>query len=533
VDTSLQDSPFRPAGIARFGTFELDVESGDLRKQGRRVRLPDQPFQVLRLLLLHAGHVVTREQLQRELWADNTFVDFDVGLNSAMRKLRDALGDSAENPTFIETLPRRGYRFIASVTGNGPNNVPADVHVLRTPIPIDPAQSSKEPGLYVRLRARAQVRAVQAAAIVLVLVSLAGFGAVHWNRHRVGYARAIQSSAANRLQGPLPSIDAAPVNPLAYEAYVSGLRAEGEDTYEAYRRAVVYFEQAIAKQPDFARAYAELGRAQLQFLWLGPLSPRETVLKAEVAVRRALDIDPNLPEAHQVMGSIQKYFYWNVTESRREFQRARALRGINAGNATMPVDELIGEGRFDEAITEAERLQRLNQQGIQPNLNVARAYRAGGQYAQAMAVISRMLQMGLGRPLVHFDFGVTLIQMGRFDDAISEFETAVRKSAQVNPRFKAYLGYAYAAAGRPSEARKILDELESLSKRQYVSSFGLALIHDALGENDLALAALMRAYDDRALEFSQWSQVYPPFANIASDPRLQELKRRIGPLVDR
>ena len=104
------------ARVLRFGIFELDAQSGELRRHGLKIRLPHQPFQILRLLLDRPGEVVTREELRQQLWTSDTFVDFDVGLNSAIRKLREALDDSAENPRFVETLPRRGYRFIASVT---------------------------------------------------------------------------------------------------------------------------------------------------------------------------------------------------------------------------------------------------------------------------------------------------------------------------------------------------------------------------------------------------------------------------------
>ena len=105
--------------LVRFGVFELDTESGELRKQGVKVRLQEQPFQILQALLEHPGRVVTREELQQRIWPSDTFVDFDRGLYNAIKRLREALGDSAENPRFIETLSRRGYRFIAAVDGNG------------------------------------------------------------------------------------------------------------------------------------------------------------------------------------------------------------------------------------------------------------------------------------------------------------------------------------------------------------------------------------------------------------------------------
>src|SRR5882757_6063133 len=111
----------RSRSVLRFGVFEVHVRSGELRKQGMRIKLQDQPFHVLAVLLQHPGEVVTREELRSQNWPADTFVDFDNSLNTAINKLREALGDSADSPRFIETLPRRGYRFIAPVTGgDGP-----------------------------------------------------------------------------------------------------------------------------------------------------------------------------------------------------------------------------------------------------------------------------------------------------------------------------------------------------------------------------------------------------------------------------
>src|SRR6266446_7915448 len=101
--------------IARFGVFELDFRAGELRKNGAKLRLQEQPFQVLALLLKRAGDVVTREELRQKLWPSDTFVDFDHSLNTAINKVREVLGDSASNPRYVETLARRGYRFLAAV----------------------------------------------------------------------------------------------------------------------------------------------------------------------------------------------------------------------------------------------------------------------------------------------------------------------------------------------------------------------------------------------------------------------------------
>lgn len=108
-------------GVCRFGIFELDLRAGELRRQGRKVKLQEQPFQVLLQLLENPGEVVSRDELRNRLWPADTFVDFDHSLNAAIRRLRDALGDSAENPTFVETVARRGYRFLAPVSFGPPN----------------------------------------------------------------------------------------------------------------------------------------------------------------------------------------------------------------------------------------------------------------------------------------------------------------------------------------------------------------------------------------------------------------------------
>src|SRR5215469_11376263 len=105
--------------VFRFGPFELSEREGELRKNGTRIKLQEQPFRVLAELLANPGRVVTREDLQQKLWQADTFVDFDRGLNTAIRKLRQALNDDADEPRYIETLARRGYRFVAPVTQAG------------------------------------------------------------------------------------------------------------------------------------------------------------------------------------------------------------------------------------------------------------------------------------------------------------------------------------------------------------------------------------------------------------------------------
>ena len=137
-----------PAGsesLFHFGVFELDVRAGELRKRGIRIKIQEQPLQILGLLIECPGEVVTREQIHKKLWNDDTFVDFDNAINSAIRKMRDALGDTSENPRFVETVARRGYRFIAPVTQDLNAAPPVQENRLAPPGPLSPSPVTSAP----------------------------------------------------------------------------------------------------------------------------------------------------------------------------------------------------------------------------------------------------------------------------------------------------------------------------------------------------------------------------------------------------
>jgi len=161
--------------VARFGLFELDLSAGELRKSGVKLRLQGQPFQVLALLLERAGDVVTREELQQKLWPSDTFVDFDHSLNTAINKVREALGDSASSPRYVETLARRGYRFIAPVQAEAAPEaaqtlIPGGQTVAQTPAAsTDPEASPLHPELEVPIPRRAITRSLFALTQVMYL----------------------------------------------------------------------------------------------------------------------------------------------------------------------------------------------------------------------------------------------------------------------------------------------------------------------------------------------------------------------------
>src|SRR5688572_17145311 len=146
-ELSMQEASLSERPIVRFGVFDLDLRSGELRKSGVRVKLADQPFRVLAVLLEHPGDLVTRDELRSRVWPADTFVDFEHGLNAGIKRLRDALGDSAEHPRYIETVPKRGYRFIAPIDSEP--TAPVGAVELET----EPAVEAARPRVWTRRRA--------------------------------------------------------------------------------------------------------------------------------------------------------------------------------------------------------------------------------------------------------------------------------------------------------------------------------------------------------------------------------------------
>jgi TolB-like protein/DNA-binding winged helix-turn-helix (wHTH) protein/Tfp pilus assembly protein PilF len=240
-------------GSVHFGTFDLDLQSGELRKHGLKIRLPNQSFQILARLLERSGEVVSREELRQILWTDDTFVDFEVGLSSAVKKLRDALGDSAENSRFVETLPKRGYRFIAPVvrTHDGPNT--GAPNRIDTPALEVAADEGSTASVVESLddRQGSRLRASKIAAILLAGfagLAIVGFAAV---RHR------------NAGDAKPPSIRSIAVLPLAnltgdpgQEYFVDGMTdnlitelAQISDVRVISRTSVMRYKEARTPTP--------------------------------------------------------------------------------------------------------------------------------------------------------------------------------------------------------------------------------------------------------------------------------------------
>ena len=631
-------------GRLRFGVFELDLRTAELRKHGLLVRLQEQPFQVLAMLLDHAGEVVTREELQKKLWSANTFVDFDHGLNKAINKIRDALGDSAESPRFVETVARRGYRFLAEVKA-------ADAAPMRSPELVPPPQPTAEiqnpPGLAVKPAThKHHVPALAWKAFVLVLfILMASFATwKFYSRNRpspnirslavlpleslsadasqdyfadgmtdeliadlgqisalrvisrtsvMPYKRArkslpqiarelnvdavvegtvlrsgdrvritaqlIQATADKHLwagsyEGDLRDtlalqntvarsiaeqirISLSPqeqavlksakvVNPEAYEAYLKGRYFWNKRTGDSLKTAVDYFNQAIAKDPNYAQAYTGLADA---YALLGDwqyavLTPKEAFPKAKAAAIKALELDSTLSEAHNSLAFCFDAFDWDFESAGKEFLRAIEL---NPGYATAHhwyAWQLSLMGRYDEAIAEMRKAKNLDPLSLIINSDLAELLVIAHFYEESISQSRKTIEMDPNFALAHNQLAQAYLQKHMYDEAVAELQKAVELS-RGSPTCIANLARAYAASGKTSEAAKLLSDLKKTSSRSYSAASEIAVIYAALGDKDEAMNWLEKGFQQR---FNPGVLSRPGFDPLRSDPRFQDLLSRIG-----
>jgi TolB-like protein/DNA-binding winged helix-turn-helix (wHTH) protein/Flp pilus assembly protein TadD len=631
----------------RFGVFELDLRAGELRKHGLRVRLQEQPFQILAMLLEHRGEVVTREELQAKLWPADTFVDFDHGLNKAISKIREALGDSAESPRFVETVARRGYRFLAEVR-------PADVAPVRGPElatqpHLEPGSGDRADLLGKSAKPKQLLPSlawkISAFVLLLLTASLAAWKLHSWNHPspvirslavlpleslsndasqdyfadgmtdelisdlgQISALRVISRTsvmAYKHARKPLPQIarelnvDAVVegtvlrsgdqvritaqlieassdkhlwsqsyegelrdtlalqnqvaraiadqirinlnpqeqaalktvkvVNPEAYESYLKGRYFWNKRTADGLKGALAYFHQAIEEDPKYAQAYSGLADtyALLGDWQYAVMTPKEALPKAKAAAIKALELDSVLGEAHNSLAFCLDGFDWDFDAAGREFRRAIEL---NPGYATAHhwySWHLALVGNYDEAIVEMRKAENLDPLSLIINADLAELLVLAHSYDESIRQSRKTIEMDPNFALAHNQLGQAYLQKQMLDDAVAELEKAAQLSGG-SPTVIANLARAYAVSGKRGEAVKLLSELKKRSSPGYSRASEIAVIYASLGDRDQAMNWLERSYEER---FNPGVLLRPGFDSLRSDPRFQDLVRRIGLLL--
>jgi Tfp pilus assembly protein PilF len=316
------------------------------------------------------------------------------------------------------------------------------------------------------------------------------------------------------------------VNPRAYEAYLRGRHCWNKRTPSEVRRAVEHFQKAIEADPTYAAAHAGLADSYNILADIGTVAPLEAASRARAATSRALELDPRLSEAHTSLAFIRFFFDWDWDGAGRSFREAIALNPNYATAHQWYAEFLVSQGRFEEALAEGRRAENLDPLAFIIGTSVGDVLFFWRRYDEAIEQLRRVIAMEPTFAPARNDLARSLTQCGRYPEAIEEFLAAAELSGG-DPRSHAGLGYAYALAGRESDAREVLAALTERARGLTVSSHAIAVIHVALGEHREAFEWLDRACreHDRALV---WARVHPRLDPLRSDPRFAELLRRVG-----
>jgi TolB-like protein len=563
--------------IVRFSTFELDGQAGELRKQGVKIKLQEQPLRILEMLLACRGQLVTREELRIALWPANTLVDFDHGLNKAINKLREALGDSAESPRFIETLARRGYRFLVNPSSD-PKQIRSLVVLPLENLSGDPEQEYFADGLsealinhlakisalrvISRTTAMLYKRAQKALPEIARELGVEGIveGTVLRSEGRVrisaqlvygptdshlwaeSYDRdlrdilALQAEVANSIAReiqvkvtPHEEAQLASTQPLdadVYELYLRGRYFWNKRTLPAMSKGAEYFQQAIDRDPHYAAAYAGLADSAARLGWWGYVTPEQGCAKAKVAASQALAIDSTLSDAHAALGFALLNHDYAFVAAEDECRRAVQLDPRSSVAAQAYACCLIAAARFDEAINQALRAIQLDPLSLPLNWFAGIVFYQARQYDRAIVQSRRCLELDPAFPPARWTIALSRAEQPADDTGIPELEEAVEATGG-NQCFLGVLGYCYASAKRPRDARRTLAQLQEAASQRYVSAFWPAVIYGSLGETAEAFR-LLEVSREQHVPWIAYARVVPFLDRLRPDPRFDGLLRRLN-----
>jgi tetratricopeptide (TPR) repeat protein len=316
------------------------------------------------------------------------------------------------------------------------------------------------------------------------------------------------------------------VNPQAYESLLKGRYFWNKRTADGLKVALAYFNQAIEEDPKYAQAYSGLADtyALLGDWQYAVMTPKEALPKAKAAAIKALELDSALGEAHNSLAFCLDGFDWDFDSAGKEFRRAIEL---NPGYATAHhwyAWHLSLLGRYDEAIAEMRKAENLDPLSLIINADLAELLVLAHSYDESIRQSRKTIEMDPNFALAHNQLAQAYVQKHMNDEAVAELQKAVQLSGG-SPTVMANLARAYAASGKRSEAIKLLSDLKKRSNSIYSHGSEIAVIYASLGDSDQAMSWLEKSYEER---FNPGVLLRPGFDPLRSDPRFQDLVRRIG-----
>jgi len=510
-----------PGGIFRFGVFEIDLGSGELRKSGVRIRLQDLPLRALRLFLSRPQEVLSREDLRQALWGESVFVDFDRGINTAINRLRETLGDTASNPHFIETVARAGYRWIAPI-----QHVPRPAEAMAgshgTPAQVsgvdyagDTAEETPARGGYVLV---AVLLALGAMWLALTIVS----------RHGANKA-AFLHAATPAVSSSAPVTASAPHtrNPEAERLYLEGRFNWDKRTPESLNRAVDLFTQAIVHDPNYAAAYAGLADRYNLLREFGTMPPKEAYPRAYAAAKRAVELDDSSASAHLSLAFATFYGNFDAAAADREFRRSLELDPNFARAHHWYATFLCALGRYPQALEQINVAQQLDPASIAIVADKGFILLHAGQKREGIELLQQLQRTEPSfvatyrylatASLMNEDYPGYLAARGKVATLTNDRqELELVKSAQAG----------YASGQRQGMWQAILKKQQEFYNQGTLPAFDLAATYSHLGMQPEALHFLQVAFENREPQIVAIHDA-TLFEGLRQNPGFQELLAKV------
>ncbi len=308
----------------------------------------------------------------------------------------------------------------------------------------------------------------------------------------------------------------------AYQLYLKGRYSTEQFTQESVNKGIDYFQQAIAKDPNYALAYAGIAEAYFE-VSSQYVAPREAMPKVKEAASKALSLDDSLAEAHTLMGMAYAVYDHDYPAAEREFKRGTEFNPGSPFVHQWYAYYLTGIGRNKEALLELQRAQELDPLSDTVGLLYGLNFVFSDQFDRAIEQSRKMIQGDPNFWFGHFFLGWALAREGKYDDAITSLNEAIRLGA--SPYAQGYLGYAYALSGQTAKAREVVKQMEQASKQTYVPVYQIAIVYVGLGDKEKALELLEKSFEDRE-EIMTFLKVDSTWEPLRQDPRFQSLLHR-------
>lgn len=513
MDNSVPET-ISPTSVVRFGVFEADLRSGELHKSGAKIRIQELPFQALRMLVSHPNEVVSRDDLRKVLWPEDVHVEFDRGVISAINRLRDALGDSAENPIFIETVGRRGYRWIAPlhICESGHGTVVSAVDETgpafrKNAPPRDGPALLRHPILLI---------------LAVLIAAGACAGLAFWVRRNLARHRTLMSSAAWQASRR------APASRDAERFYLEGRYYWEKRTPESLTKAVDAFTQAIVRDPTYAPAYVGLADSYNLLREYTVMPAYEAYPRALAAAKKAVELDPESSEAHASLAFASFFGSWDAASANREFQRAIELDPNNAVAHHWYATYLSCVRRDTEAIAEIERAQTLEPASKSVLADKGSILFNAGRRQDSIALLAQMEANEPDFISPHRYLKFIYLMTGDHSSYLVEArkEAALMHDNSALAMVEA-TERAFATGGGRGMLEVLAAEQKNLFDRGQFSPFLLATTYAIMGSREEALRYLKIAYDQRVDGVTQIACDHA-FDSLHGDPAFQKLVTEVG-----